>query len=1082
MKGRDKNKGISRKILVSIFIIIFFANTWAFGLAPRPASQDPSIKRKIYLILKGTEIVPAESEFDRKILRANNTSCLLLSNGKCLMVKKLAERLNRFVSDKKDSDDSATIIEILSLIKRAEIEALMQINARQNEKKYAKIKEKVLEVFPMTKGNLRDYYPRPRNLRKDKLTPERYVDHIVARAFQWITLREEGMISADEIPDSEKEFVRIFKRKIQQTDAERGLFTREYRDSAQRRRRIRKALNEGMVLYRVPHDVGGSADTGVDPSRGKKGKNPEESTISELLDSGTFEEGSRLLTAVVSIKLEFDEKPFGDAYRITEPLKVFYQNPSRGAIQQDVKEALSEIYVAEEKEAIEVLESIKEARSRLVSKKTLDEKLVAEMKAIAKKMRTPRAFMDALSLEVKFSSQVSTGRRKLSDGSYYCEDYGTNHSLAVLGKVVQSTVFSIYSDCFDSTDELGAYVSYVARRLEEDPSLEARVVDKEGLNTLLIELRGSFVESNDEGVRFEQSSRGNNKKEDESTDRIVKCVVLDCDGVLWGGIVGEVGVEGIVLDGPHLGFQRKMKKLKDNGVLLAINSRNSLRDIEEVFKNRTDMVLKLKDFSAVRANWKDKGKNIGEIALELNIGLPEMMFLDDTMHEREAVRFRYPEVLVPDMPDDPGNWLDFLEEFKLLEVEAITREDKARARSYNARKLRDEVYRCAPSREAFLESLDIRITVHEARAEDAKRIAQLTQRTNQFNLTDARRTEEEIASLMERNDARILVCKAKDRFEDFGIVGVIVAEESIYHRKDWFWEISVFCMSCRVLGLDIEKAFLVESMLVMRREYGVRVLNAGFYKTHRNTWASGFYEECGFMFSKETGYYNISFSADLRRVNPPQSIKINYGDLEKGFPPELFDTDKSVELLFDLLNTANMGEREYTIKYDADRLTPAQAGLIEEYAKMSGRIATGFVVKTNPYSGKKTKSESSLISVYCSAGGFQGESHVDISVPENDLGKYLLRVTGILNMAIASASIPEETSEADEDDYVRKLLSFIRKQYYDIMGEEIDFPETIEEILSVIKNIVLFLPSSDRLSEKLLDDYYSGARKALLSV
>lgn len=329
-----------------------------------------------------------------------------------------------------------------------------------------------------------------------------------------------------------------------------------------------------------------------------------------------------------------------------------------------------------------------------------------------------------------------------------------------------------------------------------------------------------------------------------------KCLVLDLDNTLWGGIVGEDGPDGI-----HLGltspgaeyreFQQGVAALARRGILLAVNSKNNPDDALGVIRTHPGMALREADFSAVRINWQSKVENLRAIAAELNIGIDSLVFMDDNPVECEQVRQMLPEVVTVQMPRDPARYRETLDRLPWFDVLAVTAEDLDRSAQYRAKRDRDVLKDRAPTVEEYLASLDIRVTIAPLAPATLQRAVQLLARTNQFNLTTRRHGAAELGRWMSDERWRIDLLRARDRFGDHGIVAMAIAE-----REDTTWRIDSLLMSCRVIGQGIETALLAhlhETALAA----GATALAGEFRPTAKNAQVRDFYERHGFALADE---------------------------------------------------------------------------------------------------------------------------------------------------------------------------------------------------------------------------------------
>ena len=327
-----------------------------------------------------------------------------------------------------------------------------------------------------------------------------------------------------------------------------------------------------------------------------------------------------------------------------------------------------------------------------------------------------------------------------------------------------------------------------------------------------------------------------------------KCLVLDLDNTLWGGILGEDGVDGIQLGGDYPGkaysiWQHALLQLSHNGVILALCSKNNETDVDEVWQHNPNMVLKREHFGAVRINWQDKATNMRELSDELNIGLDSMVFIDDNAAERELIKQMLPEVEVPDFPSKPYELIPFFKELveKYFRIYTVTREDKAKTEQYQANaKRRAEQSRFADL-ESYLYSLDMQLDVIPADEHNLARIAQMTQKTNQFNLTTRRYSEAELRQCLDQG-WRIYCVSVSDRFGDSGITGAIIMQPV----DDITLNIDSLLLSCRILGKGIEEAFVKTVFNLMRLD-GYRMLTADFLPTAKNGQTADFYDRMGMI-------------------------------------------------------------------------------------------------------------------------------------------------------------------------------------------------------------------------------------------
>ena len=332
-----------------------------------------------------------------------------------------------------------------------------------------------------------------------------------------------------------------------------------------------------------------------------------------------------------------------------------------------------------------------------------------------------------------------------------------------------------------------------------------------------------------------------------------KCIAVDLDNTLWGGVIGEDGVEGIVLSNHKEGAryydtQKILKKMKNQGVMLAILSKNNVDDVEPVFKH-PDMVLQHEDFVAEVINWDPKAKNIRELATTLNIGIDSFVFLDDNPAEREAMKAECPEVTVIDFPTDSSLLPETVEKayrdyFLSLEV---TGEDTNKTAMYRAESQRKAEMVSATSFEDFLKKLEMTMDIHRMLPEEEKRVVQLVNKTNQFNVTTKRYTEEEIKELAENGD--VITVHMADKYGDQGLVAVLILKYDSYHA-----DIDTFLMSCRVMGRNAENEIVARIKNLLQAK-GVKRVHAAYIKTAKNAPVESLFEKLGFSITEqEEGY------------------------------------------------------------------------------------------------------------------------------------------------------------------------------------------------------------------------------------
>lgn len=329
--------------------------------------------------------------------------------------------------------------------------------------------------------------------------------------------------------------------------------------------------------------------------------------------------------------------------------------------------------------------------------------------------------------------------------------------------------------------------------------------------------------------------------------RSKKCLVLDLDNTLWGGVVGDAGVEGISLGkGNPVGeafidFQVYCRKLRARGVLLAVCSKNDPDAARAPFESHPEMVLKLEDISAFVANWDDKATNIRKIAEDLNIGLDSFVFVDDNLAERALVRQFLPEVAVPELPDDPALFRRTIDQRNYFGTWTLTAEDLARAGYYAADHKRKMDASHVTDLPAFLKSLQQVCTMGAFDEINLQRTVQLINKTNQWNLTTQRLTENEARLCMSDSSHYTLWVRHRDKFGDSGLIAVLIARQvgNCLDIENWL-------MSCRVIKRGVEDCIFHELINAAKRR-GVASIKGTYSPTAKNTMVSGWYEDLGFQ-------------------------------------------------------------------------------------------------------------------------------------------------------------------------------------------------------------------------------------------
>ena len=337
-----------------------------------------------------------------------------------------------------------------------------------------------------------------------------------------------------------------------------------------------------------------------------------------------------------------------------------------------------------------------------------------------------------------------------------------------------------------------------------------------------------------------------------------KCIVLDLDNTLWGGIIGEDGFNGIKLSHndpigkSFIEFQKHLLSLHKRGIILAVNSKNNLDDAMKVIREHPNMILREENFACLKINWNDKVINLKEISKEVNIGLDSIVFFDDDEINRDFVRSVLPEVLTVEMPNDPSQYVPTLLELNDFNVIKITAEDRQRGKMYLEQRHRVELQKTTTDLHEYLKKLNIKLFIKNANEFSIPRISQLTLKTNQFNLTTKRYQEEDVKNFSE-NEKKIVGCaRVEDKFGDNGITAVFIVDKENNNE----WTIDTFLLSCRVIGRGIEEGIMNHIISLAKKE-NVSKLTANFIPTKKNKPAESFLPTFGFVKENDKFAYYI---------------------------------------------------------------------------------------------------------------------------------------------------------------------------------------------------------------------------------
>jgi FkbH-like protein len=340
------------------------------------------------------------------------------------------------------------------------------------------------------------------------------------------------------------------------------------------------------------------------------------------------------------------------------------------------------------------------------------------------------------------------------------------------------------------------------------------------------------------------------------TGKFKKCLILDLDNTLWGGIIGDDGIEGIEIGDLGVGkafskFQSWIKQLKARGIILTVCSKNTEHIAKEPFEKHPDMVLKLTDIALFVANWNNKPDNIRYIQSVLNIGFDSMVFLDDNSFEREMVKKEIPEIVVPDLPEDIADYLPFLYRLNLFETASFTEEDAMRNDQYREEAERTKTQYHFTNENEFLESLQMVAEVKPIDKFTLPRSVQLTQRSNQFNLRTIRYTEEKLKELIADDTKFTITVSLKDKFGDYGLISLLILEKT--NDTDLF--IDTWIMSCRVLKRNMEE-FVLNEVVEIARLNKCSNISGEFIPTAKNELVKDHYKVLGF--SAKGKYWELS--------------------------------------------------------------------------------------------------------------------------------------------------------------------------------------------------------------------------------
>ena len=347
-----------------------------------------------------------------------------------------------------------------------------------------------------------------------------------------------------------------------------------------------------------------------------------------------------------------------------------------------------------------------------------------------------------------------------------------------------------------------------------------------------------------------------------------KLLILDCDNTLWGGVVGETGYNKIQIgeDGigsAYLSFQQEIIKIKKQGVMLGICSKNNFSDVEEVFRKNKNMALKFNDFVIKKINWDEKYQNIKQIQKELNIGFDSMVFWDDNILERKKVSKFLPEVFVPEPSDDISDWKDQIVKIDDLYKYKLTADDLKKNKQYKMRAKFISSFQMKKDEISFLKSIKPKPIIKKLTPDQFNRASQLTLKVNQFNLTSIRLDTTDIKKIYSSKKFFNYLISFKDNFGDHGTIAFIILEKK---NKNNF-EIKNFSMSCRIIGRHLEAWALDQIFKIVKKNKG-EFVEAKYIKTNKNKLCENFYDDHGMKLKSKSNKDKI-YEANVKKTKVP---------------------------------------------------------------------------------------------------------------------------------------------------------------------------------------------------------------------
>jgi len=337
--------------------------------------------------------------------------------------------------------------------------------------------------------------------------------------------------------------------------------------------------------------------------------------------------------------------------------------------------------------------------------------------------------------------------------------------------------------------------------------------------------------------------------------KVKKCVILDLDNTLWGGVIGDDGMSNIQIGELGLGrafteFQNWLKELKNRGVLLAVCSKNNESTAKEPFEKHPDMVLRLDDIAMFVANWQDKASNIRNIQQVLNLGMDSFVFIDDNPFERNVVSSLISDITVPDLPEDPSEYVSYLKSLNLFETATYSAADMDRTAQYQSEAGRVLLQQNFADYDKYLESLDMEAEAQPFNDFHTSRIAQLSQRSNQFNLRTVRYTVADIENIRSDEKFTTIYFTLKDKFGEYGLISAVILEE--IDKETVF--VDTWFMSCRVLKRGMEE-FIINKIVSEASKKGYKRIIGEYIPTAKNSMVKSMYPDHGFIWMDENRYY-----------------------------------------------------------------------------------------------------------------------------------------------------------------------------------------------------------------------------------